>query len=207
MALPLVCLNDRHPFVTSMKLSKVIALYPVEKSALKNVDVQKAQERSHREHSGGELQLAAQIHTCVLRVRVSPFSALLQLVLSFPIRIPVMFLDEALHGRKSVMFKLRLQAADPPVHENVLMYLHIASVSFTIDQLLESAERVLEQTQIPIRVIGVLQPFAQKHESPINPISDDRIACLQRTPDLVCSPLHHDLVRVEQKNPLIREGD
>jgi ABC-type hemin transport system ATPase subunit len=57
-----------------MKSRKIIALYPVEKSTLKNVDVQKAQKRSHRKLSGGELQSTAQIHAPVLRRRVSRFS-------------------------------------------------------------------------------------------------------------------------------------
>src|SRR5271166_4256874 len=85
----------------------------------------------------------------------------------------------------------------------MLVNFYVAAIGFTLDKFLKSALGMFEQAQIPVRVIGMSKPLAQKHEPPVNPVPGKAIADPRGGRYLLPAALHQNLVRIEQKDPLV----
>jgi hypothetical protein len=77
-----------------MESGKIVSFLPVEKPSLEEVDITKPEEWPHRKPAGRQLQPTMKTHLLILQWRIPLFFIQLHLQLCFPIRIPVMFLDE-----------------------------------------------------------------------------------------------------------------
>jgi len=71
------------------------------------------------------------------------------------------------------MLKLGFQASCPSPNNNVFMDFYVAAVRLSFNQPLEAAQFMFEQAKVPIWIIGVFQPFAEEHESPVDPVSSN----------------------------------
>src|ERR1700736_5194755 len=81
-----------------------------------------------------------------------------------PVRIAIVLLDEDVDRGKGVVIHLAEQSRGWTFHHNVLVDFVVAAIGFYIGQFFVAAQRMAEQAQIPIRVIGVFQPATQKEK-------------------------------------------
>src|SRR6516165_11245738 len=108
-----------------------------------------------------------------------------------------MLFNEGFHRRISIMLKLGFQASRPSPNNNMFMDLYVAAVRLSFNQALEATQFMLEQAKVPIWIISVLQPFAEKHESPVDPVSSDVRIRPQQAINLLATAAAQDFVRIE----------
>ncbi len=117
-----------------------------------------------------------------------------------------MLIHERLYRRKRIVIHLRLQAPGRSLHHDVLVHLVVSALRIAVGELLVTPQPVLEEAQVPVRVIGMLQPLAHEHETPVDPVARMRFVRIRNDPPNFRFSLRWEhLVGVEEKDPLILE--
>ena len=92
------------------------------------------------------------------------------------------------------------------LHHHMLMHLIVATFRIHVRQLFITAQPVFEEPQVPVWVIGMLQPFAHEAEPPVDPIACHRMIRLRHDPTKLFLALRrHHLIRIEDENPVMLE--
>ena len=92
--------------------------------------------------------------------------------------------------------------------DDVLVDLVVAAARVGVGQFFVAPEPVPEQPQIPVRVIGVLQPAVHEHEAPVDPVPG-RFRVTRRAghdpAKLLLRARRQHLVGVEDEHPVVAE--
>ena len=122
-----------------MKPREVIALAPIEKTFLPDENVKKTQERPERQALRKLFKLPAPLDLAAADLRAAPGQLPIRGDARLPVRIAIMFLDEDLDARESVMVHLTTQPAGRSPDDDVLVHFVIAAAGISPSQFLIAA--------------------------------------------------------------------
>src|SRR2546423_4151867 len=135
----LVGLRHRKEFVEGMEAREIIALTPIKKAFLPNINVKEPEKRAKRQTLRQPFQFSAAIDFAAADPAIAAGKPALGRHARFPIRVAVMFFDEYFHRRKSVMVHLATEAAGWPLHNHVFVDLVVPALRVGLGQLLVTA--------------------------------------------------------------------
>lgn len=189
-----------------MQPCEVEPLPPIEETALPEIDVAESQEGTKRKMLAQRLEAPAPADVGALNLTGVEVSGSGDAC--FPIRVAVVFFHEDIDGRKGVMIHQRMKAIRGAFDDDVFVDLIIATRGFDVGDFFVTAEFVTKETEVPVGEIGVLQPFAHKHETPVDPVAVGGVVRIRDDgTHFGLSGGFEDLVGIENEHPLVTEGE
>ena len=86
------------------------------------------------------------------------------------------------------------------------MHLVVPALRIDVGEFFVAAEAVFEESQIPVRVVGVPQPFSHEHETPVDPVAGDgMIGVGDDGAKFRLGFRRQHFIGVEDENPLVPE--
>ncbi len=125
-----------------------------------------------------------------------------------PVRVAIVLLDEVRDRRERVVIELGPHPTGLALDDDMLVHLDVAAFGLFAGQPFEPAVTMLEQPQVPVRVVRVPQPATHEEEAPVDPVAAYRRGIgLHQPADLDVRVGRQHFVGVEQQHPVVPERD